>query len=508
MKFGTEYEAALRREEYPAQWLDSAISYKKLKKCIKRVRQELLSFRLDRETLEALWQHVGTDAFSQGREADADRMMHYQFLTDEGARFVPRLTVALDPSDGSPMDAWLSPQTKHILQKIGTHKQRRSSRRPSETPTQINGSSDVHRSSVTTIDADHDSGESSPDRVNGKESNHQSDPPPILTRTNTSSTTELDPIAEKEVETIEIPLTSDSEFFQILKKELQALEKLQDSEQEVITTDIDTLSNDLQVLKHSRSKRSRAELNIWREIFRLYIESDIFMSNHEHDAGTRSAEKAAYFFNQFTKQLGNVNTNPPAPKSKEAHIALDRFLTINTTLLRLLKFQELNRRALGKILKKFDKQTSLHAISNTTPEQMMSTLTLHPNKPGLNPHDLARSTAYAISTSLLSIIPQLDDYLCPICCMITYKPIRLRCNHVFCVRCMIKLQRASKDECPLCRERTVIEATEFNMDENLKKFLKKEFPDDVLEKKKDNELQAGKELFGEEYQGTHKCTVM
>lgn len=131
MKFGAEYQEALRKEEYPSQWLKSAISYKKLKKCIKRVRGELLSLGLDRETLQALWQHVGTNASSESNDLDAERMMRYQLTTGEGERFVPKLTIALDPRDGSPMDAWLSPETRRILQKVGTRKQRRTSRRTS-----------------------------------------------------------------------------------------------------------------------------------------------------------------------------------------------------------------------------------------------------------------------------------------------------------------------------------------------------------------------------------------
>ena len=47
---------------------------------------------------------------------------------------------------------------------------------------------------------------------------------------------------EQEIETIEVPLTSDNEFFQILTKELQALENLQDREKKDISTDIEQLA--------------------------------------------------------------------------------------------------------------------------------------------------------------------------------------------------------------------------------------------------------------------------
>jgi len=527
MKFGAEYQEALRKEAYPSQWLDSAISYKKLKKCIKRVREELLSLGLDRETLEALWQHVGADASSEPKDLHAERMLQYQFTSEEGAKFVPKLTIALDPRDGSPMDAWLSPETRRILQKVGRRKERRTVRRASS----FNVNGDRRPSAVGAMTNDNESvdsrGSSSERATSTTSHDHVKVPNGDEPRRRALSPDNSDDLRrsvlepglpqevpedvdEQEIETIEVPLTSDNEFFQILTKELQALENLQDKEKKDISTEIEQLSRDISALRTAKSKRSKAEIDAWREIFRLYIESEIFMSNHESDAGVRPADKAALYFNQFSKQLTNMNSNPPKPKSQEAHIALDRFLHINTTLLRLLKFQELNRRALGKILKKFDKQTSLHAggTSGGTPNSVMTTLTTHPNRPGLDPRDLARSTAFAISQSLLSIIPQLDDYLCPICAMISYKPVRLRCNHIFCIRCMIRLQRGGKDECPLCRERVVLEATEDNLDLQLKRFLKKEFKAEVDEKKRENEIQAGKELFGESYEGTHKCAVM
>ncbi|KAK5326939.1 hypothetical protein LTR70_001954 [Exophiala xenobiotica] len=525
MKFGAEYQEALKKEEYPSQWLNSAISYKRLKKCIRRVREELLSLGLDHETLEALWQHVGADATSKSSDLHTERMLQYQFTSEQGAKFIPKLTIALDPRDGSPMDAWLTPETRRILQKVGRRKERRMIRRTSS----FNGNGDHRPSAIGTTDNESvDSRGSSSERdtstmsngharaPNGGELKRSTLPHDVsddLRRSvlNAGLPREgPDNVVEQEVETIEVPLTSDNEFFQILTKELQALENLQDREKKDISADIEQLSHDLSALRASKSKRSKAEMNAWREIFRLYIESEIFMSNHESDAGVRPADKAATYFKQFSKQITNINTNPPKPKSHEAHIALDRFLNINTTLLRLLKFQELNRRALGKIMKKFDKQTSLHAagISGSTPDSVIKTLTTHPNRPGLNPRDLARSTAFAISQSLLSIIPQLDDYLCPVCAMITYKPVRLRCNHVFCIRCMIRLQRDAKNECPLCREKVVLEATEDNLDLQLKKFLKKEFKSEVDEKRRENEIQAGKELFGESYEGTQKCAVM
>lgn len=40
----------------------------------------------------------------------------------------------------------------------------------------------------------------------------------------------------------------------------------------------------------------------------------------------------------------------------------------------------------------------------------------------------------AIGENILPIIPHVDDYSCIICTSIAFKPIRLSCGHLFCVR--------------------------------------------------------------------------
>ncbi|MBE3046631.1 hypothetical protein IMZ48_29700 [Candidatus Bathyarchaeota archaeon] len=64
-----------------------------------------------------------------------------------------------------------------------------------------------------------------------------------------------------------------------------------------------------------------------------------------------------------------------------------------------------------------------------------------------------------MSTELVSVVPQVADYLCPVCFTIAYRPIRLTCRHVFCIRCVVKLQRRRETLCPLCRSDTVMTAT-------------------------------------------------
>lgn len=56
MKFAHEFEEALKQDDYPARWVQTAISYRQLKKCIKKVQQELSGLGLDADTLSHLWQ--------------------------------------------------------------------------------------------------------------------------------------------------------------------------------------------------------------------------------------------------------------------------------------------------------------------------------------------------------------------------------------------------------------------------------------------------------------------
>lgn len=101
------------------------------------------------------------------------------------------------------------------------------------------------------------------------------------------------------------------------------------------------------------------------------------------------------------------------------------------------------------IFAEFDKRTALGAMS--TAPQLLS------GKPFLA-EMVAKAVCFRISEELLPIVPQLNDYLCPVCFSISFKPVRLRCGHVFCIRCLIVMQRARNDLCPLCRGLAVMQA--------------------------------------------------
>ena len=237
MKFGQDFQAALNREEYPQEWVDSAISYKKLKKCIKRVQKELLSLGLDQQTLNELWQHVSRGSEIKEGDNQGSPLLHYSVVGDQKVTFTPKLTIALDPRDGSPIDAWLSPETRKQLKSLSrSSKPRELSVSPTRNELgkpEMNGLDNI----AMTDDID----------VSSEGSADQQEP----------------------FETVEVPLTSDSEFFQILTQELKTLEHLQEKEQKGLQSEITELSNDLRELKVSKKKRSREEIEAWRKVFEL-----------------------------------------------------------------------------------------------------------------------------------------------------------------------------------------------------------------------------------------------
>jgi len=491
MKFGQEFQAALARDQYPQQWIDSAISYKKLKKCIKRVQLELESLGLDKEILNELWQHVGSSS-SGTEEPSDDKRLHYSLNGTDQVKFTPRLTIAIDPVDGSPIDAWLSKDTRRALRRLA-----KSSKAASDASSTRNNSLTSKSDSLETSD------ESDQPGSDGDQGTNTGNPSHDKSRG-----------TSHHLETIEIPLTSDSEFFQILRRELADLDQIQQSEQHRLEQEIIKLGHELRDLKANKSKKSKQEIDAWRQIFEMYSDAEVFLSSHEADAGSRDYTHAQEHFQIFNKTLA-TQQNGALKLSKPATESLGRFLNINIKLLRLMKFQDINSTALSKIMKKFDKRTALHAQSSIQ-SSLITTPYLAQN--------LARATCFTISEEILNVIPALNDYLCPVCFSISWKPVRLRCNHIFCIRCMIVLQRQEKIHCPLCREPVVMEATAGkptvdrneeprltltdNVDRELMKFFKDNFKGEVKQKQRENELAAGIDRWGAQYEQSQKCIVM
>lgn len=162
----------------------------------------------------------------------------------------------------------------------------------------------------------------------------------------------------------------------------------------------------------------------------------------------------------------------------------------------------------------FDKRTAL-SVRSSFPRRV--------KYPEFSEH-LAKAVCAEVNTQILSNIPQLDDYSCPMCFDIKWRPVKLSCGHTFCIRCLIVMQNKKQHNCPFCREPTVLNANSGkcinparevnttyslvdNLDQDQAVFLKRWFPAEVKTKQRYNELMAGVDQYGEVY-ASQKCVVM
>lgn len=250
------------------------------------------------------------------------------------------------------------------------------------------------------------------------------------------------------IKKVDVPLKFDAEFFGILQSDVLTLDALQDDEQKSLIEEIKVLGREVARVSNPSLKAKKTDLDRWREIFEIYLDAGVFFSTHEKDSGRRSSTIAAKQLNWFQSEVikRNVTTSFRVMASR---VALDRFTMINIKLLRNLRFQEINQMAIAKILKKFDKRTSLTA-RKTFPALLQSDTFMTST--------MSRAVCASVASEIVRIIPQLTDYSCPVCMSIAYKPIRLKCQHIFCIRCMVQMQRSKASYCPLCREDAVMDA--------------------------------------------------
>jgi E3 ubiquitin-protein ligase BAH len=151
------------------------------------------------------------------------------------------------------------------------------------------------------------------------------------------------------IQQIEVPLTFDAEFFQILQGDVTTLDTLHDEEQKAMIEEIRTLGKEIAKVTNP-SKHSKSDLEQWRELFDIYLQAGVFFSTNELDHGSRNsavALKQLQWFQAEVMKRGLVKSFK-VPASREA---FNMFTSINLTLLRNIKFQEINQLAISKILK-------------------------------------------------------------------------------------------------------------------------------------------------------------
>lgn len=151
------------------------------------------------------------------------------------------------------------------------------------------------------------------------------------------------------IQRIEVPLTFDAEFFDSLQGDVSSLDTLQAYEQKTLHNEIKELGH--QISKVARpSKVNKTDLRRWQELFDLYLQAGIFFSTNELDHGSRNSTVALKQLQWFQAEASSKGI-AKSFKLTASREALDKFLSINLTLLNNLKFQEMNQMAVAKILK-------------------------------------------------------------------------------------------------------------------------------------------------------------
>ncbi|TDZ19743.1 Transcriptional regulator of form adherence 3 [Colletotrichum orbiculare MAFF 240422] len=429
MKFAHDFKEKLRREDFPSHWVDRAVPYGQLKKVLKNVAKELRELGLDPETLRHLLEPA----------ADSELAAKYRLDAAGNSKYLrPRLTVTVLTHNGNAVDASLTPFSRALIERIAALQ--------SSSPEPV---LEANRQLLSESQSSTDVSASSPLSPASVES-------PIEAGTADRSL----PASDEQYDRIEVPLTFDNKFFEILQSDVNRLDSLQAQEEKAMVSQIVALGQHVSHLTKP-SRLSKSDLARWRAIFELYLDAQVFFSTHEQDHGCRDSQAAA-------KQL------------------------------QWFQAEEINQTAVYKILKKFDKRTCL-GVSKTFPIQV------HSDK--LLAGSVAKDICAQMSTDLVSVVPQINDYLCPVCFSIAYRPVRLACQHVFCIRCVVKIQRRNEKQCPLCRADTVMRASADNLDIQLEKYMRKYFPKEAKEKQRANEIERGIEDYGPEYVHS-ECSVM
>ncbi|KAF8841393.1 hypothetical protein BDN67DRAFT_1010703 [Paxillus ammoniavirescens] len=465
----------------PPELRDNAVEYRQLKKLINQIVTELNSLGLDPSVLRRLLEHretiVGSASFRELGES-------LQYVTWESSH-QPKPTVVYEFASKS---TYLEPRLRLLL------------KHPHDAATGIFTEQHTH-SPI-------------PDKDLGGIL-HALRGSLVIKDNGTESLNDI----PKQTDLI-IPLRSDVAFFQLLTSTLSSLSEHFDGLYDNFNSTVAALARAISSrarpttssaphffsvyslaagnVAHVRpGSGGKSDLYTWREVFQLYVEAEVFEGIGEVNRCERTVEEAEERLRAFEQRIKEKKGSLRLSGSTGA---LDLFMSMNLFILDVKKWQLANAEATRKILKKHTKRTALpipsHLISKwdgPIPAPSSTDLALIPQPPT----SLPRLLVQAIGETLLPVVPHIDDYSCLICTSIAFKPIRLRCGHLFCVRCLVKLQKRAKPDCPMCRAPTVLKADRNNVDYALLNFMSDWFPLESREKLRANEREAAQEELEE-----------
>lgn len=231
--------------------------------------------------------------------------------------FEPKLIFLINPSDGIPMDASLSTDTRAYLLGLVAKAQEAPSTEVFSLGKEINP---VAAQNQPKVNEESSHAESSKDIIRGQ------------------------------YQRVEVPLRYDGKFFRMLNLELSGLQNLQEEERSGLIRDIRKLGEEISKAASPPNGFNKTDLYTWREIISLYTDLKIFFSTNEQEIFCRHSSEAQKQLQVFSDNLREIKLARNF-RNRNSFTALDRFLRINLLLLQNLKFQELNSIAITKIIK-------------------------------------------------------------------------------------------------------------------------------------------------------------
>lgn len=474
MKFAKVLEQTLIEEDIPQDWVEAAIQYKSLKKCISKVVKELQFLGLERNTLKLLLEHPSNEKVIELSEAEAvptNPIIAQYMLTKskDSSDIVPYLKITVNYDSDTFSHESIQELSHQLKDKIES---------------MLNDSDQEHEHYIELKE------EGEQLVLSPQTSRSRGGSPEPETNPNIDAV-----VGSSHKEEIVIMLNSDTKFFHMLDEELESLDRLKSQEESKLIEEVQQISDNVQTLA---DPKRRADMYKWRQLFRVYLDLEVFFRYNETEvkSGERNSQQIKQRLADFLLHVQKSGLTHEF-KNKRSIAAFERFVALNFQLLKVLQFQSINSEAFRKILKKFDKQTSL-GVKNTFPKLISDD---HIFFSGAS---IAQSICYIMQSSVVTLIPQLEDYTCPICLSIAFKPIKLECGHRFCVRCLVKLKKQDKSNCPICRHaQAVVRADGSNLDMETMELMRRFFPLEVKEKLKDRDKERYDEVVGK-----GKCIVM
>ncbi|KAJ1305396.1 hypothetical protein OPQ81_000411 [Rhizoctonia solani] len=498
MKYGKTYSSLLSTPTWPQEWKDLALDYRGLKKLLNGVVEELAAQGLNHEVLlelleaekefeeqEALVEEntLGTsDPANQRsfRGSFSRSRAQYEFSSD-ATNLTPRLRIWLHSEPAERVQGrhhakalkWLSlafPNPGESGSGIEEPALMASSAGLMNKANPLYALKSGYEESsrlelcsieeIKNVSATDDKGDSEKTTI----------PSPSPVRTEPPSTTQENNLTE-DIEVV-VPLTADTAFHRVLARALSSLASLQTRTQTRVSDQIFSLADTISSCSGPPVRYRKSDLYAWREIFQLWVECQIYQGGATErerangQGGIRDVAEAEKRLGMFASEvvkrgLGDRRTL----KSTKSRDALQTFLNLNVHILDLKKFELANSEAARKILKKHEKRTALPSATS---------LSVLPISRGTG--ELPQMLITTLTETLLPVLPSLEDYSCLICTSIAFKPIRLTCGHLFCVR----------SPC-------VLIADSSNLDVGLMNFMKEWFPKETKEKSDSNDRESAEE---------------